>query len=87
MMPKLSVSALRKLIVGGETSTVELKIASPRPNEMAERLCGLANAQGGLVIVGVEDTEHKIVGVPDKRLALTVVSSCGQLDKLSQSLY
>jgi len=29
---------------GGETNTVELKLASPRPAEMAERLCGMANA-------------------------------------------
>jgi predicted HTH transcriptional regulator len=42
-------SALRKLITVGETSTVELKVASPRPDEMAERLCGLANAQGDLL--------------------------------------
>jgi predicted HTH transcriptional regulator len=39
---------------------------------MAERLCGMANAQGGFVIVGVEDTERKIVGVPKARMALTV---------------
>lgn len=71
-MLRLSVSMLRKLIAGGETSTVELKIASPRPTEMAERLCGMANAQGGFVIVGVEDSERKIVGVPDARMALTI---------------
>ena len=29
-MPNLSESALRQLIKGGETSTVELKVASPR---------------------------------------------------------
>jgi predicted HTH transcriptional regulator len=66
------VSTLRKLIAGGETSTVELKIASPRPGEMAERLCGMANAQGGFVIVGFEDSERKIVGIPDVRMALTM---------------
>jgi predicted HTH transcriptional regulator len=70
-MPKLSESALRQLIEGGETSTVELKIASPRPDEMAERLCGLANAQGGFIIIGVADESLEIVGVPDKRIALT----------------
>jgi hypothetical protein len=49
-MPKLSESRLRRLIEGGETSTIELKVASPRPTEMAERLCGMANAQGGFVL-------------------------------------
>ena len=70
-MSKLSESALRQLIESGETSTVELKVASPRPDEMAERLCGLANAQGGFIIIGVADGTLEIVGVPDKRIALT----------------
>jgi predicted HTH transcriptional regulator len=39
---------------------------------MAERLCGMANAQGGVVILGVQDTKHKVVGVPDERMAMTV---------------
>src|SRR2546421_815530 len=70
-MPKLSESALRQLIKNGETSTVELKVASPRPDEMAERLCGLANAKGGFIIVGVADETLEVVGVPEKRIALT----------------
>ncbi len=70
-MATLSESALRRLIAGGETATVELKVASPRPVEMAERLCGMANARGGVVIIGVEDAERRIVGVPNERLALT----------------
>ena len=38
---------------------------------MAERLCGMANAQGGMIIIGVEDAERKVVGVPEERMALT----------------
>jgi len=72
IMARMSESRLRQLIKGGETNTVELKVAAPRAVEMAERLCGMANAQGGFVIVGVEDTERKIVGVPKARMALTV---------------
>ena len=71
-MTRLSESVLRQLIKGGETSTIELKTAAPRPVEMAERLCGMANAQGGMIIIGVEDAKHKIVGVPDDRLAMTI---------------
>lgn len=71
-MARLSESALRRLIKSGETTTVELKVAAPRPVEMAERLCGMANAQGGIVIIGVEDARHTIVGVPDERMAMTV---------------
>src|SRR5437660_5722698 len=39
---------------------------------MAERLCGMANFQGGMVIIGVKDTLHEIVGVPDHRIGETL---------------
>jgi len=45
-----SVQNRRRLVQGGETNTVELKVAAPRATEMAERLCGMANAQGGVVL-------------------------------------
>ncbi len=45
-MVKFSESALKRLIKGGETNTVELKTAAPRPVEIAERMCGIANAKG-----------------------------------------
>lgn len=75
-MGELSKKKLRRLIQGGETNTVELKVAAPRATEMAERLCGLANAQGGLVIIGVKDATHEIVGVPDRKMGemLDVIS-------------
>ncbi|HEU5377205.1 MAG TPA: ATP-binding protein [Ktedonobacteraceae bacterium] len=50
----------------------ELKVAAPRATEMAERLCGLANAQGGMVIIGVKDSSYEIVGVPDSRIGETL---------------
>ena len=65
---QLSEMELKKLIHGGETNTVELKVAAPRAVEMAERLCGLANAQGGMIILGVKDAKHEIVGIPDHRI-------------------
>jgi len=43
-MVRLNEIALRRLIKGGETTTVEFKVAAPRPVEIAERLCGMANA-------------------------------------------
>src|SRR6266446_5128968 len=71
-MARMSESRLRQLIKGGETNTVELKVAAPRAVEMAERLCGMANAQGGLVIIGVEDATHEIVGVADRKIGETL---------------
>jgi ATP-dependent DNA helicase RecG len=53
----------------GETNTVELKASTPRPKELAERLCGMANAQGGMIIVGVTD-HRKIVGISDTSMAI-----------------
>lgn len=71
-MSKLSEAELRYIIEQGETATVEFKLSPPRPAELAERFCGMANAQGGLVIIGVEDTSLRIVGVRDVRLAVDV---------------
>jgi predicted HTH transcriptional regulator len=56
-MMQLNEMELKKLIQGGETNTVELKVAAPRAVEMAERLCGMANAQGGMIILGVKDAK------------------------------
>src|SRR5437764_2706881 len=71
-MGKLSEKELKQLIQGGETNTVELKVAAPRATEMAERFCRMANAQGGIVIIGVKDAVHEIVGVPDHRIGETL---------------
>lgn len=71
-MVRLNEAELKKLIKGGETNTVEFKVAAPRATEMAERLCGLANAQGGLIIIGVKDAAREIVGIPDHRLGETL---------------
>lgn len=71
-MVKLSEMELKKLIQGGETNTVELKVAAPRATEMAERLCGMANAQGSMIILGVKDAVHEIVGIPDQRIGETL---------------
>ncbi len=69
---QLNEMELKKLIQGGETNTVELKVAAPRAVEMAERLCGMANAQGGMIILGVKDAKHEIVGIPDHRIGETL---------------
>src|SRR5207253_10259224 len=72
MMVKLSERELKMLVKGGETNTVELKLAAPRAVDLAERLCGMANANGGTVIIGVEDSTRKVVGVHDERIGDTM---------------
>ncbi len=71
-MGKLSDEELKKLVQGGETNIVELKLAAPRAVDLAERLCGMANSKGGIVIIGVEDATRKIVGVADERIGETM---------------
>lgn len=71
-MASLSEKELKRIIKGGETGTVELKLNPPRAVDLAERFCGMANARGGLVIIGVEDSTRKIVGVADERMGEAV---------------
>lgn len=61
-MTTLSAEELGQLISLGETGTVELKAAPPRQSDLAERLCGMANAKGGIIIIGVND-HRKIIGL------------------------
>ena len=57
---------LREFIAGGESGTVEFKIKAPRPAELAERICGMANSRrGGTIIFGVADAKGAIVGLKD----------------------
>src|SRR3954451_11100029 len=84
-MAELTGEALRQLIAGGETDRVELKIGPPRPSELAERICGLVNAQGGYIIMGVQDTTLKLVGVNDTGAAIdTILRATRQLQPAMQ---
>jgi hypothetical protein len=47
LMAKLREMELKRLMKGGETNTVELKLVAPRAVDLAERLCGMVNAKGG----------------------------------------
>ena len=71
-MVRLTEAELKKLAKGGETSTVELKLAAPRAANLAERLGGMANVRGEIVIIGIEDVNRKVMGVPDERIGETM---------------
>jgi len=70
---KLSEQELKMLIKGGETNTVELKLAASRAVDLAARFCGMVNARGGIVIIGVEGATLKVIGVPDERVGETKI--------------
>lgn len=57
-------STLRGVIATGESATVEFKLKAPRPAELAERVCGMANSRtGGVIIFGVADATGELLGV------------------------
>lgn len=59
----MDAKTLEMLIATGETNTLELKVAPPRPADLAERICGMANGAGGYIVIGVADENWGIVGV------------------------
>jgi ATP-dependent DNA helicase RecG len=75
-------ATLRTLIAGGETATVEFKIKAPRPAELAERICGMANTRsGGTIIFGIADTTKQIVGVPSTSNEMDIIVRAARLLK------
>ncbi len=50
------------LIEAGENSGVEFKLDNIRPEQLAREAVGLANLQGGLILLGVSDA-GEIVGL------------------------
>ncbi len=60
----------------GEDSTLELKrvllsgnkVEGPRRHDFADELAAMANANGGLVILGVANSNREVVGIPLNRL-------------------
>lgn len=68
---------LQRKIQGGEDSTLELKqviwrgpgkINEPHPDSLADELAALANARGGVLVLGVEDKTRVIVGIEVSKL-------------------
>lgn len=73
---------LRQLITSGESGTVEFKIKAPRPAELAERMCGMANTcSGGVIIFGVADTDQQIVGLKDPNQSIDLILRAARMVK------
>jgi ATP-dependent DNA helicase RecG len=74
--------SLRQLISGGETGTVEFKIKAPRPAELAERMCGMANTRtGGVIIFGVADESGELVGLTKPNEAIDLILRAARIVK------
>lgn len=63
-MAPLSESELLRRVRGGEDSFTEFKAAGTSNDDLAKELCAFLNAQGGSVLIGVED-DGTLVGAPD----------------------
>ena len=53
---------LLEIIQNGENSGVEFKRDNIRPEQLAKEAVGMANLQGGMILLGVED-DGAITGI------------------------
>ena len=62
----------------GKDSTIEFKREMPRRNNMADEISAFANAQGGMILIGIDDN-REILGIELQKLddiEKTVVEIC-----------
>jgi predicted HTH transcriptional regulator len=67
----LTTSEVQALLSSGESQTVEFKTNIPFPGFLARLLSAFANAQGGVVLIGVREP-NTIVGVDPQRFELSL---------------
>lgn len=69
----INLQALANKIRLGEDSTLELKrvvmrgntkIEAPHPDSLADELAAMANAQGGMLVLGIDDKSKQVLGIP-----------------------
>ncbi|MFB2118800.1 ATP-binding protein [Parapedobacter sp. 2B3] len=56
---------LRLLVNQSESRRLELKQQLPKPMELAKTIVAFANDAGGELIIGVQDSSRKPIGVPE----------------------
>ena len=73
-----SITELIEKIILGEDSTMEFKREMPHRNSLADEIAAFANAQGGMILIGVDDN-REIIGIELQKLdnvEKTVVEIC-----------
>jgi ATP-dependent DNA helicase RecG len=63
----MTLGTLQELIASGENSGVEFKRDDLRPEQLAKEAVGMANLQGGLILLGVAD-DGTVSGITRKNL-------------------
>ncbi len=85
-------SELLEKINLGEDNFLELKevrfsggkIRGPKQNELADEIAAFANTRGGILLLGVNDKTHEILGIPEERLeAVEALALQASLDSLN----
>ena len=77
-----SRDGIRELAESGESQTVEFKARIPPQEHIARTLASFANADGGILLIGVED-DGRIVGLPES----DTKKSLARLRSVSESLF
>lgn len=73
-----SLTELIEKIYLGEDATIEFKREMPHRNSLADEIAAFANAQGGMILIGIDDN-REIVGIELQKLdsiEKTVVGIC-----------
>jgi len=66
---------LLEIIANGENSGVEFKLDDIQPNELAEEIVAFVNLDGGMILLGVDDT-GKIQGIKKDKIEEWVMNIC-----------
>ncbi len=70
----LNKKTLLEIIANGENSSVEFKRDDVRPEQLAKEIVAMANFQGGMILLGVDDTGH-IMGINRSKLEEWIMDS------------
>ena len=73
-----TATEIRALIQRGESSTLEFKVSTPLPENLARLLSSLANTEGGIVLVGIREPDV-VTGTDPDRFKLLVPKGIARL--------
>jgi ATP-dependent DNA helicase RecG len=79
-----NANEIKNLIISGEGYNLEFKRSIPsKVRELSEEVCAFANAAGGIVIIGVDDSNN-IVGISIDNFKRSAIQN--SLNEISPSL-
>ena len=64
---------IEKIIQQGESQTIEFKEEEIKPSKLAETIVAMANAEGGKILIGVNDKNRETVGVKNREKVIDLI--------------